>query len=745
MKSSSHTSVNKFVNKEPRTGRRQENNQHGNRSRNQTSTKGGPRWKPKGAAPAINHGALPSSPRKQNRNAGRSKNNRPGRGGNRRSKRDNRSSKARYRNQKGARSGQQERKTGQGELDIQNVPQQQLQFHAHDRSRTDRRPREGKAGRNLNHLLNFSYGETPNRTRYGRHSHGIRTRAPTRNVPFDKEKFVQATYRFVVDKQKADEAKCRADPDYCVDWNAVEQVIYPTHTVPDCPICMDKPVCPKITKCGHIFCWTCVMQYLSDGKKYKRCPLCFESVYADRLKSLRFHTSKEVKVGDTVKFQLVEREKVSVLPRAFGSEVNHEELVLQDPMNASPLHRVSLTENVLPILRDEQSQLCESRRNILSKSERERIDEARALPYIENALDRLRERTNTWLNTHMECKETLLSLPQNQLRDAFDSDDDEPVITSPKPKLKSSLSAKAAAWTPPSERLESQKSKYFYFQALDDHHIFMHGINFRCLSKEFGRVDEMPKNLSAKVLGMERFTLDYETRAKYKFLGHLPLLSQIAICFLDIQHLVSLETLAEFKEPLMKMKKKLDKLKRAKKKEEERKRMHEKMLKNMPVRRNTDDEFMDFRPLEAPVGAEAFPDLVETKLSDGDRSTPSNSPQMTGWSDVIKKGYAERDWPTLGGTGYSPETRTPEGSHPTPRQPRSMPPMHIGSTWSKTPSLDGHTGRSLFGADGEISKTPPMMSMGLFRASVTQETPEDQTAKGKRKRKKNKKKKIFLS
>jgi len=468
----------------------------------------------------------------------------------------------------------------------------------------------------------------------------------------------------------------------------------------------------------------------------------------DALKSLRFHVSKEVKVGDTVEFQLVERERASVLPRVSGSDVNYEEKVLQDPMDASTLQRVSLTENVLPILRDEQTQLCESRRRILAKSERERIDEARALPFIEGALDRLRERTNTWLDSHVGCKESLLTLPQNQLRDAFDSDDDEPVLSTPKPKLKSSLSAKAAEWTPPSVRLESQKNKYFYFQALDGQHVFMHGINFRCLSKEFGRVDEIPKNVPAKVLGTERFTLDYDTRAKYKFLGHLPLLSQIVICFLDLKGIVSPGTLAEFKEPLLKMKKKLDKLKRAKRKEDERKRMHEKMLKAMPIRRNTDDELMEFAPLEAPVGAEAFPDLVEAKLSDGDRSTPSNSPQMTGWSDVIKKGYAEKDWPTLGGNSYSPqETRTPEGRYSAP-QARSMPPMRIGArTWNKSPSPDGHTGRSLFGANGEVSKTPPMMSMGLFRASVQQETPdreEENSGKGKRK-KKNRKKKIFLS
>jgi hypothetical protein len=52
-----------------------------------------------------------------------------------------------------------------------------------------------------------------------------------------------------------------------------------------CPICMeasDQMVAPRITKCGHIYCWPCLNQlftlYQSDHD-WKKCPLCNASIY----------------------------------------------------------------------------------------------------------------------------------------------------------------------------------------------------------------------------------------------------------------------------------------------------------------------------------------------------------------------------------------------------------------------------------------------------------------------------------
>ena len=61
-----------------------------------------------------------------------------------------------------------------------------------------------------------------------------------------------------------------------------------------CPICMEHindMICPRITKCGHVFCWPCILQYLEFEKEHnwKRCPLCFDPVYKLDLKNVIIH------------------------------------------------------------------------------------------------------------------------------------------------------------------------------------------------------------------------------------------------------------------------------------------------------------------------------------------------------------------------------------------------------------------------------------------------------------------------
>lgn len=70
------------------------------------------------------------------------------------------------------------------------------------------------------------------------------------------------------------------DPDAVVDWGQVAMIIT---FIPNCPICLTEPTIAKATKCGHIFCWTCILQYLQNSYK---CPICFQYVASEELKSV---------------------------------------------------------------------------------------------------------------------------------------------------------------------------------------------------------------------------------------------------------------------------------------------------------------------------------------------------------------------------------------------------------------------------------------------------------------------------
>lgn len=79
-----------------------------------------------------------------------------------------------------------------------------------------------------------------------------------------------------------------ADADLALDWECVQVVFFQQHGAYSCPICFESPTCPKMTKCGHVYCFVCALQYLSySAEAGRKCPMCFEFIAAPELKSVR--------------------------------------------------------------------------------------------------------------------------------------------------------------------------------------------------------------------------------------------------------------------------------------------------------------------------------------------------------------------------------------------------------------------------------------------------------------------------
>ncbi|KAF5313222.1 hypothetical protein D9619_002821 [Psilocybe cf. subviscida] len=166
---------------------------------------------------------------------------------------------------------------------------------------------------NLNHLLNFSLpprqtrplSSLPRRSRKVGHVQGV----------WNKERFVNAQYRFVMNPS-GDYTVHFADPDIFFQWNDILQVIIPRSSAlasaaakgelasqeegyTTCPICLSPPTAPRMTKCGHIFCFPCILHYLSTSdNKWARCPICFDSVHERQLKSVKWYDGPSHTVED---------------------------------------------------------------------------------------------------------------------------------------------------------------------------------------------------------------------------------------------------------------------------------------------------------------------------------------------------------------------------------------------------------------------------------------------------------------
>jgi len=87
-----------------------------------------------------------------------------------------------------------------------------------------------------------------------------------------------------------------------------------SHTEPACPICLSEPQAAKMTRCGHMFCWTCMLRYIALGdRKWRRCPICYESVYPEDLRSVSIRQVPHYTEGSLIRLCLVERHWVRCL------------------------------------------------------------------------------------------------------------------------------------------------------------------------------------------------------------------------------------------------------------------------------------------------------------------------------------------------------------------------------------------------------------------------------------------------
>ncbi|KAF8602332.1 hypothetical protein BDV93DRAFT_538386 [Ceratobasidium sp. AG-I] len=153
-----------------------------------------------------------------------------------------------------------------------------------------------KRTESLNHLLNFTL---PPRSQPLAQHVPRRNRKPN-HVYYNPEKFVNAQYRFVM-KPTGDYTVHFADPDIFFQWEDILQVLIPRSSafasagtaaegVTTCPICLSPPTAPRMTKCGHVYCFPCILHYLQtgDNTKWNRCPICFDSVNEKQLKCVRW-------------------------------------------------------------------------------------------------------------------------------------------------------------------------------------------------------------------------------------------------------------------------------------------------------------------------------------------------------------------------------------------------------------------------------------------------------------------------
>ncbi|XP_037935050.1 RING finger protein 10 [Teleopsis dalmanni] len=422
----------------------------------------------------------------------------------------------------------------------------------------------GSKKQSLNHLLNFHYTPRESEHYAGNNFFGRGVLSGNNHAnahankkqKYNKEQFLQANFQFVI--KSSAKPKFDASPDTLIDWKLIEQINIQTTEEPQCPICLYPPVGAKLTRCGHVYCWPCILHYLAlSDKTWRKCPICYEAIHKDDLKSTVIIQQHQINIGENVQLQLMRRKKGSMFIEKYTTNAESVERYPQfSKTDEKKLFSKFLIANRFDIL------------SIIEREEKEIMaDNDTSCPefiFVQTALQLIKERREqlgdflpkqetefTDMTTVDETQETKVSLTDNlnentdlqtninPIEAKFIDDEIQEEIKDDMvlPTLEDTdfetleLSSVSNSDMPSSP---STTKYYYFYQSVDGQNIYLHPINVKMLQACYGTLDKAPQLINARILQKEHHSMDEEHRRKFTCLRHLPLTCQFAVVEVEL-------------------------------------------------------------------------------------------------------------------------------------------------------------------------------------------------------------------
>lgn len=406
----------------------------------------------------------------------------------------------------------------------------------------------GSKKQSLNHLLNFHYAPRE-RDQPVRLSRTGNNRGYTKKISYNKEQFLQANCQFVV-RADEDYTSLLESPDQLVDWGKIVQIHVLSPEEPQCPICLYPPIAAKMTKCGHVYCWPCILHYLAlSDKTWRKCPICYDAIHLPDLRSAVLKPLHSYSVDEIVTFQLMRRQKLSMNVTTASETFTHDDVPrLNSADGNSILCKLLLADTtaILQIVEREQQEL-ENQMVLDGDDYPENI-------FVQQALEHLKERKQDILINKIISYPPLSSAPtcevfsvakEDAANCSFDTQDhaDRLHLADFMIDEETNFSLRDIDIAP-----TSSSDFYYFYQSVDGHPLYLHSLNIRILQAMYGSLDKSPPKIIGKIIHKDSCSMTEDLRKRLKYLQHLPVCSQFEVVEIEFQEgTISNEVLTQFK------------------------------------------------------------------------------------------------------------------------------------------------------------------------------------------------------
>ena len=345
---------------------------------------------------------------------------------------------------------------------------------------------------------------------------------------------MNAQFRFVL-KPSFDSRHHLVNPDLPLPWHDIVQVLVPSTSdtcsrahgsfeamqATTCPICLSPPIAPRITQCGHVYCYACILHYLTvaeNGKgdrgvlRYiKRCPVCWDDVNMRDLKAVKWIDSQNIADVHTATY-------LRELEARGAPKLQHNESF------------GILTMRLMERPRDSSLALPRSSTWPVDASMGLSCEHPDALTYAHCVLASP-DLLASSLEVDMENVEFEMKPEHAIHQDELSLDFLRVAHTNLKSQWEQAKSLPDVARC--MQEKQPSAHSYLYYQAASGQHVFMHPIDIKVLLSHFGTYTAFPDTLMLAVQHVEEGTVDETLRKKCKYLAHLPMSTDISFVEID--------------------------------------------------------------------------------------------------------------------------------------------------------------------------------------------------------------------